>query len=545
MFEGYLGELRKLAEDAKDTISGGRADKKTDADFSSKQMAMGQKVEREHTTDPKKAREISRDHLEEFPDYYSRLHKMEAKAEKEKKAGADDTYYCPPCGWRGKGSELKNGKCPKCGAAVELVKKASDEGGRAPTKRDKASIREWLSRHDNAKDEDFHALAKKMGVNTHKAEAVAYDMAHELSKRGSMGQAGGMALYMRNRNRNKEDLPAAPRGRTMGEFLALLKRDRPVPVKQDVKTAADISSAERRRMLRKNPRLRHDDPNEELANVATEKLVRQGRMVDLRGAGPNSMERWAPATGMAAGSLAGTLPGLALISRGHTLSGAFVAGAGSGLGAGLGLAGGAGLQRLLNRRRLEEAASKTAAEGCPGGGKMRMGPRPGMGAKRGGGRGLGPGKGKQDRSGLKYIKDRLRDDPIKESHAQDLITAGDQIGRIMAKEAYARTLTGLAAGTVLGAGIGALTSEDSSNKGRARSAVIGGVAGGTLGGAIGAISEGAAAQMGEKFRQSGALNQAFQAGRADIAQEVVRGAGNKNVFQKGWQMGVSWARGGR
>jgi len=421
MFEEYLQELRKLAEDAKDAIPGGKADKKLDDDFSPKQMAMGQQVEMEHTTDPKMAREISRDHLEEFPDYYSRLHKMEAKAEKEKKAGADDTYHCPPCGWRGKGSELKNGKCPKCGAAVELVKKASaDEGGRAPTKQDKVSIREWLSRHDNAKDEDFHALAEKMGVNTHKAEAVAYDMAHELSKKGSMGQAGGIALYMSRKK--KEDQTVAPQGHTMSEFLSLLKRTRPAPVKQD---------------------------------------------------------------------------------------------------------------------------AKTAAEGCPGGGRMRMGPRPGMGAKRGGGRGLGPGKGKQDRSGLKYIKDRLREDPIKESHAQDLVTAGDQIGRILAKEAHARTLTGLAAGTVLGAGIGALTSEDSSSKGLARSAIIGGVAGGTLGGAIGAISEGAAAQMGEKFRQSGALNQAFQAGRADIAQEVVRGAGNKNIFQKGWQMGVSWARGGR
>jgi len=63
-----------------DSIPGGKADKKTDKDFDKKQMAMGEKVELEHTDDKKKAREISRDHLEEIPDYYTRLKKMEEGA---------------------------------------------------------------------------------------------------------------------------------------------------------------------------------------------------------------------------------------------------------------------------------------------------------------------------------------------------------------------------------------------------------------------------------------------------------------------------------
>lgn len=82
-------EMTKVAEDM---IPGGKADEMTDSDFPKKQMEMGQKVEMEHTGDPKKAREISRDHLEEFPDYYTRLSKMEdeAKKAKEKKASVVD-----------------------------------------------------------------------------------------------------------------------------------------------------------------------------------------------------------------------------------------------------------------------------------------------------------------------------------------------------------------------------------------------------------------------------------------------------------------------
>jgi hypothetical protein len=53
-------------------------------------MAMGKKVEMEHTNDPKKAKEIARDHLEEFDDYYTRLKEMEDKADaaKEKSGSA-------------------------------------------------------------------------------------------------------------------------------------------------------------------------------------------------------------------------------------------------------------------------------------------------------------------------------------------------------------------------------------------------------------------------------------------------------------------------
>ena len=42
------------------------------------QLTKGIKIELEHTTDPKVAKEIALDHLAEFPDYYDRLEKAES-----------------------------------------------------------------------------------------------------------------------------------------------------------------------------------------------------------------------------------------------------------------------------------------------------------------------------------------------------------------------------------------------------------------------------------------------------------------------------------
>lgn len=46
-------------------------------DTINKQLAMGIKVEKEHSKDSKVAREIALDHLRELPDYYTKLKKME------------------------------------------------------------------------------------------------------------------------------------------------------------------------------------------------------------------------------------------------------------------------------------------------------------------------------------------------------------------------------------------------------------------------------------------------------------------------------------
>jgi len=53
--------------------------------YDPKQLEMGVKVEMEHTSNPLISLKISKDHLSEFSDYYTRLAKMENEAEKETK----------------------------------------------------------------------------------------------------------------------------------------------------------------------------------------------------------------------------------------------------------------------------------------------------------------------------------------------------------------------------------------------------------------------------------------------------------------------------
>jgi len=76
-----------------DKIKGGKADKISIEDIAKKhdvsvksiksQIEIGKKIEMEHVDDAKLAEEISMDHLEEIPDYYTRLKKMEKEAKKE------------------------------------------------------------------------------------------------------------------------------------------------------------------------------------------------------------------------------------------------------------------------------------------------------------------------------------------------------------------------------------------------------------------------------------------------------------------------------
>jgi len=54
-----------------------------------KQLDMGAPIEHEHTRNQKLAVEIALQHLDEFPDYYTRLKKMEASAKKEHKKFKD------------------------------------------------------------------------------------------------------------------------------------------------------------------------------------------------------------------------------------------------------------------------------------------------------------------------------------------------------------------------------------------------------------------------------------------------------------------------
>ena len=59
--------------------------------FIQKQLDMGEPIEHEHTKDHKLATEIALQHLDEIPDYYTRLKKMETSAKKEHKKFKDVT----------------------------------------------------------------------------------------------------------------------------------------------------------------------------------------------------------------------------------------------------------------------------------------------------------------------------------------------------------------------------------------------------------------------------------------------------------------------
>jgi hypothetical protein len=80
-------------ETVQNTIKGGKADKLTPQDIADKhgvslekitsQITKGIKVEMEHTNNRQEALDLVYDHLTEFPDYYTRLNKMEKNADKE------------------------------------------------------------------------------------------------------------------------------------------------------------------------------------------------------------------------------------------------------------------------------------------------------------------------------------------------------------------------------------------------------------------------------------------------------------------------------
>lgn len=70
-------------KEASEKIKGGLADHKKPSKYSPEALKKGIKVEYEHTNDKGEAREIAMDHLEEHPDYYKALDKMENKLEKK------------------------------------------------------------------------------------------------------------------------------------------------------------------------------------------------------------------------------------------------------------------------------------------------------------------------------------------------------------------------------------------------------------------------------------------------------------------------------
>jgi hypothetical protein len=76
-----------------------------DVSFIQKQLDMGEPIEHEHTKDHDLAREIALQHLDEIPDYYTRLKKMESDAKKHHKKFKDAKISEDLRDWFGKGGE--------------------------------------------------------------------------------------------------------------------------------------------------------------------------------------------------------------------------------------------------------------------------------------------------------------------------------------------------------------------------------------------------------------------------------------------------------
>ena len=77
-----LARVLRMAKGKTNVLRGGRGDDLDPEDVDPDELARGESHEREHTDDPRVAREIALDHLAEDPAYYSNLRAMEARAKK-------------------------------------------------------------------------------------------------------------------------------------------------------------------------------------------------------------------------------------------------------------------------------------------------------------------------------------------------------------------------------------------------------------------------------------------------------------------------------
>lgn len=140
--------LLRSGRTARERIPGGKARDLDPSAFDRDELERGVEVELEHTPDPAIAREIAMDHLTEFPDYYTRLDRMEAEA-RAKTAAAPKKYdhidFKPP---KGVADAAEKG--------LELRQKASpsNRGGFTPAQAAEEGIGSGVQRAVNLKNRD-------------------------------------------------------------------------------------------------------------------------------------------------------------------------------------------------------------------------------------------------------------------------------------------------------------------------------------------------------------------------------------------------------
>lgn len=124
----------RVLKQAADQLPGGLADLPgAEGGYDGEELSAGRKVEMEHTSDPEKAEEIAKDHLEENPEYYSDLEEMEDEA----KMQGDQ-----PLGY--------------------------------PSEDDLEIIQHFLATQSNLDDDAVHQLMMSLGVEPHEGEEHIY-----------------------------------------------------------------------------------------------------------------------------------------------------------------------------------------------------------------------------------------------------------------------------------------------------------------------------------------------------------------------------------
>ena len=84
-FKEFIDETKEIKIKSHKTVDEIAKKHRLDISFIQNQLEMGIPIEHEHTRDKVLATDIALQHLNEIPDYYTRLKKMEASAKKERK----------------------------------------------------------------------------------------------------------------------------------------------------------------------------------------------------------------------------------------------------------------------------------------------------------------------------------------------------------------------------------------------------------------------------------------------------------------------------
>ena len=102
-FKEFINETKALKIKSHKTVNEIAKKHRLDISFIQNQLEMGIPIEHEHTRDKVLATDIALQHLNEIPDYYTRLKKMEASTKKEHKKFKDvkeekgEIRYCSLC----------------------------------------------------------------------------------------------------------------------------------------------------------------------------------------------------------------------------------------------------------------------------------------------------------------------------------------------------------------------------------------------------------------------------------------------------------------